>query len=278
MVPVAKTLATHGTASIVAEKIQCRVDDLLRATARAEERHFWFRGFRWFVRPLVHRALAHKRSPRASTAAAAPVNLHLLTPFGAAYGFDLSAVGLQIGHGRAGAASCARPPAAVPFAGNAFDLVTSFDVLYALDDNDRARRGGGDVPASRGRAATRSSTSRRCRCCEATIPFSATSVAGIRADLSRQLIASAGFRIERLTYTNAVLFLPMLAVRLFHRARGLSTETDATSEIAVPPAPVNAPLSALAVYRKRRGCESASTRLAAPCSVWLENPKTQPLR
>jgi len=28
------------------------VDDLLRATARAEERHFWFRGFRWFVRPL----------------------------------------------------------------------------------------------------------------------------------------------------------------------------------------------------------------------------------
>ena len=33
------------------------MDDLLRATARAEERHFWFRGFRWFVQPLIRRAL-----------------------------------------------------------------------------------------------------------------------------------------------------------------------------------------------------------------------------
>jgi SAM-dependent methyltransferase len=233
------------TASIVAEKIQCRVDDLLRATARAEQRHFWFRGFRWFVRPLVHRALAHKRSPRAlDCGCGTGANLHLLTPFGAAYGFDLSTVGLQIGHGRGQAGLVRASAGAVPFAAGAFDLVTSFDVLYALDENTeraavaemfRVTRPGGyaivnvaAMPVLRGDHSVLSHERRRYT----------------RRSLS-QLIASAGFRIERLTYTNAVLFLPMLAVRLFHRVRGLSTETDATSEIAVPPALVNGLLSAL---------------------------------
>jgi hypothetical protein len=37
----------------------------------------------------------------------------------------------------------------------------------------------------------------------------------------------------------------MLSVRLFHRIRGLSVESDAASEIAVPPAVVNGVLSVL---------------------------------
>jgi hypothetical protein len=65
-----------------------------------------------------------------------------------------------------------------------------------------------------------------------------------RASLSDMLM-SAGFQIVSITYTNAALFLPMLAVRLFHRARGFSTEADATSEIRVPTPIVNVLLSAL---------------------------------
>jgi hypothetical protein len=61
----------------------------------------------------------------------------------------------------------------------------------------------------------------------------------------RRLVSRAGFQVERLTYTNAVLFLPMLAIRLYHRARGFSAEADATAEISTPPAPVNGLLSAL---------------------------------
>ena len=63
-----------------------------------------------------------------------------------------------------------------------------------------------------------------------------------RASLSR-LLTSAGFDIVRITYTNAALFLPMLALRWRHRARGLAAA--ATSEISMPAAPVNAALSAL---------------------------------
>jgi len=65
-----------------------------------------------------------------------------------------------------------------------------------------------------------------------------------RASLAQRLTA-AGFHVDRITYTNAVLFLPMLAVRWFHRMRGLQPESAATAEIAVPAAPVNAALSAL---------------------------------
>src|SRR5262249_40900977 len=39
------------------------LDHLLRATARAEARHFWFRGFRYFVTPLVRQATAGLGEP-----------------------------------------------------------------------------------------------------------------------------------------------------------------------------------------------------------------------
>jgi SAM-dependent methyltransferase len=218
------------------------VDDLLRATARAEERHFWFRGFRSFVRPLIHRALADKHRARVlDCGCGTGANLQLFAPYGTPYGFDLSPFGLQIGleHGRRGLVRAAA--AAVPFASGVFDLVTSFDVLYALDESDeraavaemyRVTRPGGyalvnvaAMPALRGDHSILSRERRR---------YTRTTLSA--------LLASAGFQVVRITYTNAVLFLPMLAVRLFHRARGLS---DTTAEIEVPPAAVNALLSVL---------------------------------
>jgi SAM-dependent methyltransferase len=221
------------------------VDDLLRATARAEERHFWFRGFRWFVRPLIHRALADKRHALVLDAGCGTgANLRLFTPYSTAYGFDLSPAGLQIGreHGRHGFVRASA--SAVPFCDSTFDLVTSFDVLYALDERTeraavkemfRITRPGGyalvNVAAMRVLRGDHSVLSRERR-------------RYTRASLSDMLM-SAGFQIVSITYTNAALFLPMLAVRLFHRARGFSTEADATSEIRVPTPIVNVLLSAL---------------------------------
>jgi SAM-dependent methyltransferase len=75
------------------------VDDLLRATARAEERHFWFRGFRWFVRPLIDQALIGRVRPRIiDCGCGTGANLSLFERYGTSYGFDRSEVGLYIGH------------------------------------------------------------------------------------------------------------------------------------------------------------------------------------
>jgi SAM-dependent methyltransferase len=221
------------------------MEHLLRATARAEARHFWFRGFRWFVTPFIRRALAGRAAPTIlDCGCGTGANLELLGRYGTAYGFDLSAVGLQLAR-KAGRRRVVRASvASAPFPSGTFDLVSSFDVLYALPtaveeaavaEMYRLAKPGGfalfNVAAMnvlRGDHSVLSHELRR---------YS-------RRRLS-DLVTREGFEIVRMTHTNQALFLPMLAVRTLHRRRGLAKETDAEQEIAVPPAPVNAALSAV---------------------------------
>jgi SAM-dependent methyltransferase len=220
------------------------MDDLLRATARAESRHFWFRGFRAFVKPLIVQALAGVREPRIlDCGCGTGANVQLLGEYGAAYGFDLSETGLGLGR-KAGRTHLARASvAAAPFPSEAFDLVTSFDVLYSLDTDDelaavremfRLTRRGASVLVNvaameilRGDHSVLSRERRR---------YSRESL--------RALVTGAGFTIERLTYTNAALFLPLATIRALQRSRGLAPEPESYREISVPPAPVNALLTA----------------------------------
>jgi SAM-dependent methyltransferase len=221
------------------------VEHLLRATAKAEARHFWFRGFRAFVTPLLTHATAHRPGMRLlDCGCGTGANLSLLDGFGRAYGFDLSATGLRIAR-EAGRTRLARASVvAAPFPDGSFDVVTSFDVLYALDHHDeraaldemfRLLRPGGfavvNVAAMeilRGDHSVLSREVRRYR----------------RADLGA-LLARAGFTIIRLTYTNATLFPPLLVARALQRVRGLRRESDAPNELRVPPAPVNVLLTGM---------------------------------
>jgi SAM-dependent methyltransferase len=222
-----------------------RVEHLLRATAKAEARHFWFRGFRAFVTPLLRQAAAGRTRPSIlDCGCGTGSNLALLDRFGRAFGFDLSEVGLRIGR-EAGRRRLARATvAAIPFPTASFDIVTSFDVLYSLDDPDeraaiaemfRVLRPGGAavvnvaaIDALRGDHSILSREVRRYR----------------REDLRNRLQA-AGFQVERITYTNAVLFVPLLIARTLQRRRGLRREGEAQREITVPPAPLNGLMSAV---------------------------------
>jgi len=221
------------------------VEHLLRATAKAEARHFWFRGFRTFITPLLEEATAGRREPRLlDCGCGTGANVEVLTRFGRAFGFDLSAVGLRIGR-EAGRTRLARATVThAPFPGGAFDVVTSFDVLYSLDEPaERAAIGemyrllkpGGvaivNVAAMELLRGDHSVLSREVR------RYS-------RAML-RERLESAGFTIVRLTYTNFVLFLPLAAARLWQRRRGLRHEAEAHQEISVPAAPINTALTAL---------------------------------
>jgi SAM-dependent methyltransferase len=217
-----------------------RVEHLLRATAKAEARHFWFRGFRAFVTPLLSLAAAGRTRPRLlDCGCGTGANMELLGRFGSAFGFDLTAVGLRIGR-EAGRTRLARASvAAAPFPTGSFDVVTSFDVLYSLDDGvERAAiaemyrllKPGGfaivNVAAMKVLRGDHSVLSHELR------RYS-------RRDL-RMRLEAAGFATVRLTYTNATLFPPLLLARLMQRRRGLRNERDAQQEIATPPPPVNA--------------------------------------
>jgi SAM-dependent methyltransferase len=221
------------------------MDHLLRATARAEARHFWFRGFRAFVTPLVRQALDGRRDPYIlDCGCGTGANVDRLRRFGRTAGFDLSATGLRLARDAGRTRLVRASVAAAPFAGGRFDLVTSFDVLYAVDEREeraalsemyRLLKSGGyaliTVAAMEMLRGDHSVLSREIRRYD-------------RDDL-RNRVMQAGFTVERITYAYASLFPQMALARAWQRARGLKQEDEqaAQHEIAVPPEPVNALLT-----------------------------------
>ncbi len=220
-----------------------RVDRLLEQTYRAEQRHFWFRGFRRFVRPLLSAATAGVKHPRLlDCGCGTGANLNLLSEFGAPFGFDLTARGLQFAREAGKKDLCQASVTAIPFSSASFDVLTSFDVLYCLPDPEEARavqemhrvlRPGGALIVNvaamemlRGDHSVLGGEVRR------------YSAARLRRVLERE-----GFRITRLTYTNAVLFPFVSSIRLLQRLRGLQTLDETHGDFRVPPAPINGLLS-----------------------------------
>ncbi len=182
------------------------MDRLLEATYRVEQQHFWWKGLRSFARPLVADALAGRPDPRIlDCGCGTGANLVMLGEFGHASGFDVSFRGLEFAHGMDSAAWRRRRITEVPFGDAAFDLVTAFDVLYSLSEEEEAAalseilrvlKPGGTLIVNvaalrilRGNhsvfgAEVRRSTRRRLR----------------------RLLSGAGFRVTRLTYSNASSF------------------------------------------------------------------------
>lgn len=232
------------------------MDRLLEATARAERSHFWFRGFRAFVTPLVAQAAAARRGPPIETldcGAGTGHNLSWLARFGRTTGIDLTWSGLAYARG-VGHARLARATAsALPFADASFDLVTSFDLLQCLPEAEERRavaemfrvlRPGGhlvvNVAAMQMLWGNHSILAHEVR-------------RYARPEL-RRLLERAGFHVVRLSYTNAALFPLVAAVRAVQRAAGVvSSDTDAaaTREITIPPPPVNALLSGILAAEAR---------------------------
>ena len=217
------------------------MDRLLEATARAERDHFWFRGLRRFVEPLVASATQGPGTEILDCGCGTGHNLQILRRYGRVYGIDLTWAGLQYaqaeGERRVAQATAAR----LPFCDACFNLVTSFDVLYGLDDETeraairemyRVLRPGGvlivnvaALNALRGNHSILSGEMRR---------YS-------RPDLRRRL-ESAGFQIRRISYTNLAILPIVATVRITQRVAG---HQESQQEISVPPAPVNAALSGL---------------------------------
>jgi ubiquinone/menaquinone biosynthesis C-methylase UbiE len=227
------------------------MDRLLEATARAERGHFWFRGFRRFIDPLVANAAKGRRIEILDCGCGTGHNLTMLRKYGRAYGIDLTWAGLQYARGGGEKKVVQATVAALPMPDARFDLVTSFDVLYGLpDDVERAALGemarvlkpGGSIivnvaalPWLRGNHSVLGGELRRYR----------------RKELIEKLEA-AGFRVTRSSYTNFSILPMIAAVRAQQR---LSGHDASDTEISVPPAPINAALSALL------GLEAAALRL-----------------
>jgi ubiquinone/menaquinone biosynthesis C-methylase UbiE len=215
------------------------VDTLLELTSRAEASHFWFRGFRRFVTPLLERAAAGRSGLAVlDCGCGTGFNLNHLTRYGRVFGMDLSSAGLA--RARAARRPLARADAtAIPFLSASFDLVTSFDMLQCVPDDDAAvgeiarvlKPGGmfiGTVAALQVLSGDHSVLSEEVR-------------RYTRAGVDR-LLRESGLEPLVLRYAFASLFPIVLAARTLQRMRGARATGQ---EITIPTAPVNAALTLL---------------------------------
>jgi SAM-dependent methyltransferase len=205
--------------------------------ARLEETHWWYTGMRRAMLLLLEAEIGSARPRRILDAGCGTGGmLGPLARFGTSFGVDLAPEAAAIWCERGLARVARGSVTALPFPDGAFDLVTSFDVVYhlAVADDTRAfaefarvlrpegwlllrvpaydfLRGGHDVIVhTRHRYTTR--------------------------ELRRKLVA-AGFTFRRLTYFNTTLF-PVAAAKRLAEARRRSDQ--AASDVEEVAAPLNA--------------------------------------
>ncbi len=221
------------------------MDRLLELTHLAEQSHFWFRGFRWFVQPEVIRAVNGYAAPTIlDCGCGTGSNVAWLREYGQTFGFDLTWNGLELGRKMGRRAIARASIAAIPFPDESVDIATSFDVFQCLPDEvelaairemSRVLRPGGHLILNvaaldvlRGSHAVLSEEVRR-----------------YTPARLRQIVEAGGFILERLTFVHAALFPVMLPVRLLQRWQGGATQPAGEFDIRVPAAPVNTLLTGL---------------------------------
>ena len=216
---------------------------MLEATEAAEEQHFWFLHLRRTARSLLSTALAGIQ-PRLviDCGSGTGRNLDWLREFGPAVGIERSSTGLAFGrtHRRRMLQGSVTH---LPFADGAADVVTSFDVLYCLDDLEerQAVREMFRVLAFDGVALINVAALD-------ILHGSHSALTHEQRRYTRRRLADRledeGFSVERVTYTNMMTFPLALAVRLTERVTGRAgTASDA--DLRVPAAAVNGALNAM---------------------------------
>jgi SAM-dependent methyltransferase len=219
------------------------MEQMLEATAAAEDRHFWFRGLRRNAHRLLTAAIGQtgRVSRIVDCGAGTGRNLDWLQTFGAAVGVELSPAGLRVG--RAHRRPLVRGTVTqLPFRDAMADVVTSFDVIYCLDDESehqavremwRVLKPGGVLLLN-----------------VAALEILRGSHSALTMERRRygkqrltSLLTGAGFVVERMTFTNMVTFPVTLAVRWLERVTGRA-DTASDADLRVPAAPINRTLDA----------------------------------
>jgi ubiquinone/menaquinone biosynthesis C-methylase UbiE len=221
------------------------MEQLLDETFRAERDHFWFKGFRRFIAPLVDQALAGRPDARLlDCGCGTGTNLDTFRTRADAFGFDLTPGGLRYARTHGGLRVARASITDVPFASATFDVVTSFDVLQCLTEaqETRALAGMARVLKPGGALILNLAALELLRGSHSVL---AEEVRRYTKPLVRQALARAGLVPERITYTNFSLFPVMLATRWWQRVRGANRPEVIVEDMKLPPAPVNTTLTAI---------------------------------
>jgi SAM-dependent methyltransferase len=218
------------------------VGDLLELTGRAEATHFWFRGFRAFVAPVLGEIAGGRTDLRLiDCGCGTGNNLWLLRPYGRTFGFDLTAEGAVRAH-RIEPGIARADIERIPFKSNTFDIATSFDVLQSVPSDVAALREIGRVLKPGGHAVLNVSALELLRADHAEVWNERRRYTPASAG---RLVGDAGLQVVRISFLFASLFPIMLTTRLWQRIVRPFRTPAGDSDLEVPGEPVNAMLTKL---------------------------------
>ena len=208
---------------------------LLEATARAERDHFWFRGFRRFVEPLVADAASASSLDILDCGCGTGHNLAMLGGFGHVDGLELDDEARAMSEVRLGRKVMSSPlPELEEVSDGHYDLIGAFDVIEHIDDDAAALasiatklKAGGTfimtVPAHQWMWSAHDVVNHHKR---------RYSKHGLQ-----RLISRSPMRLVKIGYFNSLLFPLAVVERAASKLRG---KEDA--DVKLPPAPLNAVL------------------------------------
>lgn len=182
--------------------------------AQIEATHWWFEGRRAIFDRLLRSLHLPRQSRLVDLGCGTGANLNFLTAYGQAIGLDWGAAAARYSRRRTAVPVLRGDVTTLPFRTNSVDLVTAFDLIEHIDDDQgcareiaRVCRPGGYVlatvpayPWMWGRQDTINHHKRR-----------------YRADEFANLFRDNGLEIVRFTYLNTLLFPVVAAVRVFRR-------------------------------------------------------------
>jgi SAM-dependent methyltransferase len=212
----------------------------LELTYHAVATHFWFRGFRRCVTPVLEEISGGRTDLRLLDGGCGTgFNLQLLRPYGRAFAYDFMESAVRWTAGR-GSPVVRADATRVPYASNCFDIVTGFDLLQHVPDDRAAVAEMARLVVPGGRVLL---TAPAFDVLSADHAISWHEVHRYTPSSFRELVTSAGLQVERVSFMFATLFPIMLAARAVQRLtrpwRGVREDAD----ISVPAAPINAALS-----------------------------------
>lgn len=205
-----------------------------------EDRHWWFTGRRRIVAAVIRRLRLPADARLLDAGCGTGGNLPMLAGFGEVVGAEYDAGAAVLARAR-GVCEVVRAglPGGMPFVAGRFDLITLLDVLEHIDDDAASLRTLAGLLAPGGHLLIT----------VPAFPFlwgphdeAHHHKRRYRASGLRQTVEGAGLKLAWQSYYNSGLFPAVAAVRLL---RKLLPVGGAGSELALPPAPINALLEGL---------------------------------
>jgi SAM-dependent methyltransferase len=214
--------------------------DAYRNMAATEDEHWWFCGRRAIGEAVIRDLGLPKDAKILEIGAGTGGNIAMLEKFGEVQAVEMSDLARRIAWEKTGRDFLyGYLPDNIPVSPGSVDLICLFDVLEHVEEDQasllsmrRLLKPGGKVvltvPAHQWLWSTHDVGLHHMR--------------RYSRSLLRQRIEEAGYRIEKLTYTNAALFPVAVLARLADRLRGSGGQAAGQ---AMPPAPLNAAMKAM---------------------------------